>query len=85
MGKPFELINEVADMFISQNEQQKLFDEIFEAFKETHKLYVESLKRNSSHFTHDITRISGNERIFNLVKSKNDEKGTIKTSIRGVE
>ena len=67
MEKPFELINEVADMFITQNEQQKLFEEIMAAFKETHNLYVESLKK-TGYLSHDLTRMIGNERIFKLVK-----------------
>ncbi len=46
------------------------YNELVEALKETHKLYIVALK-NNNFATHDITRLMGNEWILSkLDKSK---------------
>ena len=47
--------------------KEQLYDELVEALKDTHNLYVEAVKDN--YMTHDITRIMGNDNIFKRIKN----------------
>jgi len=43
------------------------YNELVEALKDTHNLYLDALKNN--YMTHDITRIMGNDNIFKKLES----------------
>ncbi len=45
------------------------YNELLEAFKDTHNLYLEAIK--NTYLTHDITRVIGNENIFKRIDDDN--------------
>ncbi|MFH1460590.1 MAG: hypothetical protein ABIG64_09530 [Candidatus Omnitrophota bacterium] len=49
------------------------YEEIVEALKDTHNLYLQAIK-NNNYFTHDITRIASNNYVFDRLEGNDKIK-----------
>ncbi len=64
------LLKWIVDVYNEKENEPNKFNQIFEAFKTTHYLYVESLKHGGGSGTHDITQVSGNEILIEKYETK---------------
>lgn len=62
------IFNECLKVLERENKPLPTYNELMEALKDTHNLYIQAVKNN--YLTHDITRVMGNENIFKKIESK---------------